>query len=312
MVRSRNACFTINNWNETAIKRLIKFASGERCDYLVFGKEIGEQGTPHLQGYTEFPNPMSWDAFNKTLGFKKGGIWARCATRQGTAREAAGYCKKGTCEDKPEESWSVFYENPHETWNGEQFGECSNQGRRTDFEAVMNEIRSGKKRTRDVLLENPMFYHQYGRTMNTLEDETQEDKWRTEMTEGFWYYGPTGTGKSHALFAGDFPYDPNTCYVYPWDGCWWDGYRGQETVLINEFRPDRSQHMRFETLLELADRWPFKVPRRGRPPTPFLAKRILISTSRSIVDTFPEKELEGGDSLCQLLRRFTQKCTEVV
>lgn len=40
-------------------------------------------------------------------------------------------------------------------------------------------------------------YHQYGRTLNAVEDITLRQKYRKWMTEGIWIYGKTGVGKSH-------------------------------------------------------------------------------------------------------------------
>ena len=60
MSLAKRWCFTINNptdeesfllsiWGESIE------ADGEQSDasYLVFGREVGESGTPHLQGYVE-------------------------------------------------------------------------------------------------------------------------------------------------------------------------------------------------------------------------------------------------------------------
>ena len=80
------------------------------CRYLVYGKEIGEQGTPHLQGYVEHKEALTFSAFNKRLGLKKGGPFASCGNRKGSPKEAAGYCKKGTKEKV--NSYAEFFEDP--------------------------------------------------------------------------------------------------------------------------------------------------------------------------------------------------------
>lgn len=40
--------FTLNNWTEEEYGHLERFASGTK--WFVMGKEVGENGTPHLQG----------------------------------------------------------------------------------------------------------------------------------------------------------------------------------------------------------------------------------------------------------------------
>jgi len=46
----RNFVFTLNNYSEEEHETLLK------CDsfkYIIIGREIGDSGTPHLQGYAE-------------------------------------------------------------------------------------------------------------------------------------------------------------------------------------------------------------------------------------------------------------------
>lgn len=46
-------CFTLNNWTEEELSSICSICSVE-CRYAVVGQEVGEKGTPHLQGYIEF------------------------------------------------------------------------------------------------------------------------------------------------------------------------------------------------------------------------------------------------------------------
>lgn len=55
-IRSRAYCLTLNNYLEEEYEQLKSWAQ-KNCEAWIIGKEIGESGTPHLQGYFNFKNP---------------------------------------------------------------------------------------------------------------------------------------------------------------------------------------------------------------------------------------------------------------
>ena len=83
MSRVQNYCFTLNNYTveeETDVMTI-------DCKYLVIGREVGENGTPHLQGFIAFTNAKSFKAV-KTLMLRAPLEVAA------TIDEAITYCKK--------------------------------------------------------------------------------------------------------------------------------------------------------------------------------------------------------------------------
>lgn len=176
-----------------------------------------------------------------------------------------------------------------------EFGNKPAQGFRTDLESVKELILDQKLSVEQICVENPNIYHQYGRTLHKLEDIALRKKFRNWMTKGEWVWGETGTGKSHYAYK---DYNPETHYDYPNDNGWWDGYTGQDVVIINEFRGE----IPYRELLTLVDKYPKSVRRRGREPVPFLATKIIVTSALPPEGVF--NNLACHDSLDQIFRRF--------
>lgn len=81
-------CFTLNNYTEEEYETINHICS-KICTYHIIGKEVGEQGTPHLQGYLEFKTkarPKSKFKFTNKIHWEKA---------KGTRESNELYCKKG-------------------------------------------------------------------------------------------------------------------------------------------------------------------------------------------------------------------------
>lgn len=239
--------------------------------YAIAGEEIcPSTNRKHWQGFMYFKNARSLSSIIKKM---KPRHVEMCL---GSAAQNIKYCSKDA---------NIVFE----------IGDKPSPGNRTDIAAARDEILGGKK-VDDICLDNPEFYHKYGRTLSKIEDIALRKRFRTEMTKGTWLYGPTYAGKSHDAFTN---FNPDTHYVLPDDNGWWDGYTGQETVIINDYRGSLS----YGFLLNLVDKWPVSVRRRCREPAPFLAKEVIITSSQQPHEVY--NNLAENDDLAQLYRRFS-------
>lgn len=79
-------CLTINNYTEEdCISELPK-----PLRYIVYGKEVGENGTPHLQMYVYYKNQATFNAVKKR--FPRAHIEVK--SPKSTHKQAIDYCKK--------------------------------------------------------------------------------------------------------------------------------------------------------------------------------------------------------------------------
>lgn len=62
--RARKWIMTLNNYTLDEVDKIECYLK-KNCDKWIFGFEVGEQGTPHLQGYMEFKSARSLDALRK-------------------------------------------------------------------------------------------------------------------------------------------------------------------------------------------------------------------------------------------------------
>lgn len=144
MSRSRHWCFTLNNYSEDDARLFQSLPQG--CIYSCVGKEVGDSGTPHLQGFLSFTHPQ------RLTGLRR--AWFAGRAHWETARSpwlASAYCKKAG-------DYQEFGQSPTKP----------SPGTRTDLSAFKNAVKGGclsSKRLRedysDVYARYPRFCGDY-------------------------------------------------------------------------------------------------------------------------------------------------------
>lgn len=267
--KSRGFCFTY--WHESAADiEMLQHWGRENCKYIMFGEEVcPTTGRAHCQGWMYFKNERSFKALCKVFA----GKW-HIEVKYGSEEQNEKYCRKDG-----------------KVW---EFGDMPKQGARTDLYLIRDRITNGES-VDAICMENPIAFHQYGRTMRTIEDIAMRKLFRTEMTTCDWIHGPTATDKSRRVFEN---YHPDTHYVWKNDCGWQDDYCQQEFVIINDFRGE----LPYNELLQMIDRYPWFVRRRNRPPMPFISKHVYITSSLPPEKVYNRRDAE--DHIAQLLRRI--------
>lgn len=259
MSRHRTFTFTANNYGSLERYETIS------CKYIVYGKEVGATGTPHLQGTIVFDSGKSLSAAIKAL--------PGCHIEVCQAPIASiAYCKKdgdwverGTAPISQADKGQV----EHDRWRGIRL--AAEQG---DWEAIPEKVRFQNARLID-------FHHEKALKARALPD--------TEM-QHLWYYGEPGTGKSRKARE-----DHPDAYL---KNCnkWWCGYTDQQTVIIEDF--DRVHDKLAHHLKIWGDRYPFNAEFKGGAFK--IRPHLLIITS----NYHPKDIWTSAQDLDPVLRRF--------
>lgn len=292
MSKHRNYVFTWNNWNTESIEKLKETFTKEITSFICWGEEIGEEGTPHLQGYLELnaPRPITF-----LCGTTKKPKWlygTRLDKRKGNQIEAINYCKKG---DQSKEEWEESKSNgPNFGLNAKytELGIKNKQGSRTDIDGIKEAaIRGGMKEVTNIasniqqvkLAEIFLRYH--------------EPK-RTEMPTIYWLHGPTNVGKSHwarqiALSHGYTEED-----IFDKDESkWFLDYDCHKCTIFNDYRGC----IKFCELLKICDKWAHSVECKGGSRQ-FNSPLIIFTSDRA-----PENCYRNVGDVNQLIRRIESK-----
>lgn len=249
--RAKAWCFTLNNWTEEERESL--WSNELDIRFLCYGEEQAPStGTPHLQGYVQFYRQLYGTTVKRVAGLER----AHLEPARSTLAKNREYCSKD----------GAYVER----------GKPMMAGYRTDLEACRDMILDGCTE-REMALFMPHAYAMHFRAFRKMaemfgKDEYEWDPpvpWRKGLKLIF-FVGPTGSGKSHRAHT-EYP----GAYIRENDGTkWWDGYRGQKVIIIDEFK----SWLPYAQMLKLCCDMPMSLPRRGIQNTPCKATTIVFTS----------------------------------
>lgn len=275
--RSKSWCYTMNNYTVEDMDRLkqplrlvIKDKEGNEkvqifeFSYQVCGEEVGENGTPHLQGCITFKETLRHNKVRSILT----GCHIEVAKALTHARK---YCQKD----------GKFWEVDNR----------KGQGNRTDLEGVITYIKDGHS-IEETANEYSLAYVKYHSGLLQLTRQMQNTRPRTDKPTVSWYYGSTGTGKTRAVYEAE----AEDLWITADSLTYFNGYTNQRAALFDDFR---GGFCKFRELLRLLDRYPMVVNIKYGCAQ-WNSERLYITSNRhpKFVYDKPDEDME------QLLRRI--------
>jgi hypothetical protein len=264
-MQCRNWCFTLNNYDGLVD---VDLEPCPQLKYYIFQEEVGENETPHLQGYLQFTRSQRFEFVTALLP------GAHIEVQRGSNEQARDYCKK---QDE------TYRAGPYE---GGTF--TPSQGTRTDIQEFKAAIDNGAT-DRELYDNYTGEYFKYQKLVAHCRSLTSTP--RTTKTFVTVVLGGSGSGKSHYVYD-----QVPEAFRYDADSKYWNGFEGQKDVVFDDFR---GSWFTYSKLLQILDRYPMRVyPMYGS--VNFNPERIWITTTKKISEWYPNHR----EDLEQLLRRI--------
>lgn len=241
------------------------------CKYLIYGREVGAKLTPHLQGFIVFDNALTLvSAIKKLQG-------CHVEVAKGSVAQNVAYCSK----DGLVTELGIKPLSPTEKGD-------------TEKERWTKIIQAAKDDDQEWLKVNePRFWAEGQRTICSIQQRCRPEAVDRRDLDNWWFWGPTGTGKSRRARdenPGAYVKDPTTK--------WWDGYEGQDCVIIDDF--DKYQVSMGHLFKRWFDHYPFDCEKKGLPQYKIRPKKMVVTSN------YPIEAIWGDDeTLKPMIRRFT-------
>lgn len=168
MSKAKNWCFTLNNYSPDDVVHLSTMFGQGGVKYLIFGREVGQSGTPHLQGFVCFSRRKSLAVVRNAISNQAHCEVARCIPA------SIEYCKKDG--------------------DYEEYGEldATAPGKRNEFDAFKDAVKGGmydmkelREQHSNVCARYPRFVMDYVKDHEPLKviEDHEYRSWQTQVDE---------------------------------------------------------------------------------------------------------------------------------
>lgn len=278
--------FTLNNYSPPEYNYLVNdFAPTVK--WMCIGKEVGSNGTPHLQGACILGTQMAFSKLKILIGFRR----AHIETMHGRPEDSLIYCSK--------EDSAPFV-----------CGTLPTPGKRTDVSEAVSRIRTGES-LRELANDDSggIAVVKFFKGLTVLRSLIRPK--RSSQPDVFWFFGATGLGKTRMAYkcgrAICRATGAATSDIWISSGGlrWFDGYDGQRVAIFDDFRNKHCPNFAF--FLRLLDRYPVAVEFKGGM-VEWTPQFIFITCPYDPIRCFQKRGEHVPEDMAQLKRRTTLVC----
>jgi hypothetical protein len=257
--------FTINNPTAHDEEAVLRTTGSEVCTKAVVGREVGEDGTPHLQGFAVFRVPVTRRTMEEAVGGR-----AYLEVMRGRVRQNVVYCSK---------EGNVMVQKG---LTGEEKGTDAKRTREDKFRQILDDARHC---TPDEFADRQpeQWLLRRGAVERLMLEEAGKriEVWDGDLpSKNIWLWGAPGVGKSQWASI----QTPICCQYKKNLNKWWDGFSPliHRQITIEDWHPGAeclSQHLKL-----WGDRYPFIAEVKGSSIQMEPGKWLLIVTSNYSID----------------------------
>lgn len=242
---SRYWCFTINNPTDSDDQQLCDLMSDDIFGYLCYGREKGENETPHYQAYLELLKPQRFSWVKKRISR------AHIEPRRGSRTQARKYC---------------FKEDP----NPVEFGDWipDRQGQRNDLIVVQRRLQDPEDTMESITDDHFESFCRYNRFFDKY--RSMKAPKRNEPTKVIVHWGPTDTGKTRTA------YEKYGGHFMEYTAPFFSDPQGHDVLIFDDIKNPIKWFGR-TLFLRMTDRYPMKIRCLGKYVE--WAPKIIIFTT---------------------------------
>ncbi len=271
--RYRAWIYVLNNYTPSNISYLQQLSPAnplqqsvcaEKVVYHIYGEEVGDTGTPHLQGYIYFKHAKAFEAVRSILC-----TGSHLESARGTPLQNKKYSSK---EGK--------------VWEGGDIPKSLGERATMQKERWSEILDLAKDGAMDDIAERyPDAYIRYYTTLYHIKKryaKRPSDLQHDPKLCNTWYWGSAGVGKSRRARH------ENPDYFVKNLNKWWDCYHEEDRIILDDFSRDSAKYL--STHLKLwADRYAFVGEVKGSAEW-MRPKHICVTSNYHPKDLWPEDQ----------------------